>query len=388
MLKSQFMKRPFTFSKPRAWLPTRRSWVRWAAVCGLGLLPGISLGQVDQQKLQQTVDKGVAYLQLRSQSGDGAISPQVGIGVTALAVTALMQNGATPQDPAVARGLELVAASAQPDGGLYAPGSRLMMYETSVAMLCLQAANQQGTYDSLLKKAAAFLRGQQFDEEDSLEPSDLQYGGAGYGGKTRADLSNTAFFIDALKSMGDAENDAAIAKALIFVSRCQNLESPHNTSEDAAKINDGGFFYTVVGEGASAAGETPEGGLRSYGSMTYAGFKSMLYAGLDADDARVVAARKWITQHYTLQENPGLGDAGLYYYYHLFAKALAAAGIDTITDAQGVEHNWRAELIDHLAGLQSADGSWTNDNSRWMEGDPNLATTFSLLALSYCHSDK
>ncbi|MEZ6133798.1 MAG: prenyltransferase/squalene oxidase repeat-containing protein [Pirellulaceae bacterium] len=333
---------------------------------------------------QQMVAKAIEYMKLRGQSPSGAISPKMGVGVTALGATALIKNGVSIADPSVAKALKLVEESAKPDGGIYAEGSRLMMYETSVAILCLQTANENGRYDALLKKAAGFLKGQQFDEEDSIEPSDMQYGGAGYGGKSRPDLSNTAFFIEALSSLGNPENDEAIAKALTFVSRCQNLESQYNTSEDAAKINDGGFYYTVMQDGVSAAGEAPDGGLRSYGSMTYSGFKSMLYAGLEQDDPRVKAAMDWIRKNYTVKENPGLRDAGLYYYYHLFAKALDVSGIDKLVDDAGVEHDWRAELVSHLASLQAADGSWTNSNTRWMEGDPNLSTTFCLLALSHC----
>jgi len=75
---------------------------------------------------------------------------------------------------------------------------------------------------------------------------------------------------------------------------------------------------------------------------------------------------------------------GLYYYYHTFAKALDAFGIDEIEDATGVKHDWRRELAEELARRQHTNGSWVNTNSRWMEGDPNLATAFALLALSYC----
>ena len=340
--------------------------------------------QVDAAKRDRMMAKGIEYLKVRGQDSQGALSPRIGIGVTALAATAMMRSGVLPNDPALVKAVDIVAKAAKEDGGIYAEGSRLRMYETSVAVLCLQTANTNGKYDQTLKRASAFLRGQQFDESDGLTPADLEYGGAGYGGQSRPDLSNTAFLIEALKSTGDPENDAAIAKALTFVARCQNLESPYNTSKDAAKINDGGFYYSVVGDGSSAAGETSEGGLRSYGSMTYSGFKSMLYAGLDENDLRVKAARTWIEKNYTVKENPGLGDAGLYYYYHLFAKALSAAKIDKLKDDAGIEHDWRAELVDHLATLQNDDGSWSNKNSRWMEGDPNLATTFSLLALSYC----
>ena len=62
--------------------------------------------------------------------------------------------------------------------------------------------------------------------------------------------------------------------------------------------------------------------------MTYAGLKSMIYAGVGPDDPRVKAAVKWLASSTTaLDENPGMGTAGLYYYYQTFAKALAAMGM-------------------------------------------------------------
>jgi squalene-hopene/tetraprenyl-beta-curcumene cyclase len=136
------------------------------------------------------------------------------------------------------------------------------------------------------------------------------------------------------------------------------------------------------------AGNTADGGLRSYGSMTYAGFKSMIHAGLKQDDPRVKAAYEWIRKNYTLDENPGMGAQGLYYYYHTYAKALAALGDENIIDAKGTSHNWRAELADKYIKLQNADGSWINKTPRWMEGDPNLVTAYALLSLSYCKPDE
>ena len=340
--------------------------------------------QATKTDLADVRQKAIEYLKIRGQNAEGAFSPKIGIGVTALAATALMENGVSTADPAVKKALTIVVKSARDDGGIYADDSRLKMYETCVAIVCLKKANDKGQYDELLTKAAAYVRGEQFDEGEGKEPSDLEYGGAGYGGGSRPDLSNTAFLIESLKSLQSSENDEAIARALQFVSRCQNLESEYNTSPESAKINDGGFYYSVSGGGNSPAGKEPEGGLRSYGSMTYAGFKSMIYAGVAPDDVRVKAAKEWIEKNYTINANPGMGDAGLYYYYSLFAKALDASGMNTIKDAQGVEHDWRAELVEHLKSLQSENGSWTNKNTKWMEGDANLATTFCLLALAKC----
>ena len=114
----------------------------------------------------------------------------------------------------------------------------------------------------------------------------------------------------------------------------------------------------------------------------------MLYAGVKKDDIRVKAAMDWISRNYDLTTNPGLGQQGLFYYYHVFAKTLDVAEIDKVTDSDGKEHNWRADLIKQLESLQSEDGSWTNPADRWYESDPNLVTAYSLMALSYCESEK
>jgi squalene-hopene/tetraprenyl-beta-curcumene cyclase len=105
---------------------------------------------------------------------------------------------------------------------------------------------------------------------------------------------------------------------------------------------------------------------------------------LTKDDPRLKAAIGWIRKNYSVKSNPGLGDMGLFYYYHTFAKSFDALGIDEIEDAGGKKHDWRRELTEELARRQNSDGSWVNRNPQWMEGDPNLATAFALLALTYC----
>jgi squalene-hopene/tetraprenyl-beta-curcumene cyclase len=161
--------------------------------------------------------------------------------------------------------------------------------------------------------AERFLKGLQIGDEEGRTAADVTYGGVGYGGAGRPDLSNTHYLMEALEAAGAGPDDPAVKNALIFVSRCQNLGTQHNTTSFAAKDPDGGFYYNPTGEGGSPAGTTPNGGLRSYGSMTYAGLKSMIYAGLAADDPRVKAAVDWAHKHYSITDNPGLGDAGLYY---------------------------------------------------------------------------
>jgi squalene-hopene/tetraprenyl-beta-curcumene cyclase len=295
----------------------------------------------------------------------------------------MLKSGLSPRDPVVTKALAYLEKHVRDDGGIYADGSRYKNYETSLAIVTFKEANRDGKYDDLLAAAEKFVKQEQWDDGEGHELSSLNYGGAGYGSHERPDLSNTSFLIDALHELGRGEDDEAMQRALIFVSRTQNLESEHNTTKFAAKVNDGGFYYTPAAGGQSQAGNTPDGGLRSYGSMTYAGLKSMIYAGVGKDDPRVKAAYKWIQQHYTLDENPGMGDSGLYYYYHTFAKALNTIGDAKLVDADGIEHDWRKELPEKLASLQKEDGSWLNSNNRWLEGDPNLVTSYALLALSY-----
>jgi squalene-hopene/tetraprenyl-beta-curcumene cyclase len=335
-------------------------------------------------KFADARQRGIDFLK-SSQANDGTWTSNLSTGVTALAITALVRSGVPVSDPTVAKGLSALETYVQKDGGIYHPRTSHKNYETCVAVQALKAANADGRFNQILARADKFLRGLQWDEEEGIDKSDVRYGGADYGpSKKRPDLSNTQFLVDALKTLGAKDDDPNIQKALIFVSRCQNLESPDNQTPFAAKVNDGGFIYTAAAGGESPAGKTENGGLRSYGSMTYAGLKSMIYAGLTAKDPRVKAASEWIRNHYTVTENPGLGQQGLYYYFDTFAKTLSVLKIDQFEDAAGHKHDWRKELADHLFGLQQQNGSWLNPKERWMEGDPNLGTAYALMALQYC----
>ena len=344
-----------------------------------------------KQLHQKIVQRGIGYLRTQGQASDGSYSAGSGPGVTALITTAILRSGYTPQDPLVARSLDYLRTFVQKDGGIYAVGSIYRNYETSLAVMCFAEAEQKqpSAFKSIVESADRFLKGLQFDEADDRSPSNPFYGGAGYGKHKRPDLSNTGIMIDALVAAGAGPDDEALRKALIFVSRCQNLETEHNDTKWSVKNPDGGFYYTGAAGGSSQA-KWPEGkseeehGLRSYGSMTYMGLKSLIYAGLTADDPRVKAATEWIRKNYRLDQNPGLGQQGLYYYYHTFAKALDAIGEETFLDADGKPHDWRIELTQKLAREQKANGSWINNQSRWLEADPNLVTGYALLALSYC----
>ena len=323
----------------------------------------------------------VAFLR-QSQGADGSFSSQAGPGVTGLVAAALLSIGVPKDDPMVGKAIVYLLNTKRPDGGLYAEGSRHANYETCLAIMALSKTNEQGQYDGVLQGAQRFVKGEQWDEGEGLGPKDPAFGGAGYGSKSRPDLSNTSFFIEALRSTGVEESDPAIQRALAFVNRCQNLESPANDTPFASKLNDGGFYYTPAAGGDSMAGkDEATGGLRSYASMTYAGLKSMLYAGVGPEDFRVKAATKFLKKNYSVTSNPGMGPAGLFYYLQTMSKALAMVGAETFESDTG-SRSWRSDIHEQLQKTQKVDGSWTNPEPRWMEGDPNLVTGYALLTLA------
>lgn len=340
-----------------------------------------SSSKVSDAERQAMIDRAVAFLQ-QSQGADGSFSSQAGPGVTGIVAASLLAVGGSAKDPVIDKAIQYLLATKREDGGLYAAGSRHANYETCLAMMALQRANVDGKYNSIIAAAQKFVVSAQWDEAEGQKPGDPAYGGAGYGSKSRPDLSNTSFFIEALRTTGVPEDDPAIARALAFVSRCQNLESPANNLPVAGLVNDGGFYYTSANGGDSMAGkDEATGGLRSYASMTYAGLKSMIYAGLDKNDYRVQAARKYLARNYTVTSNPGMGAAGLYYYLHTMAKALSLQE-ESIFVSEAGQHDWKQDILGQLKATQKENGSWTNPEARWMEGDPNLVTAYALLTIA------
>lgn len=312
-------------------------------------------------------------------------------GLTALAAGAFLSRpgGVREDDRGFVDGLlSYVAGFQKEDGGIYDKG--LANYTTCAAVMALTSTGT-GEYGEAVEKAAAFLKTLQTES-----------GGIGYSDKHPgdADLSNTQFAIESLRAAGLEPNDQVFSKALQFLQRVQNRSESNDFRYEmeggriVTAMDDGGAFYKP-GESKAGLVELPDGRLafRSYGSMTYALLKCYLLAGLPGDDPRVEATVKWIRNHYTLEENPGFDEAkapgaaqqGLFYYYFTMAKALDLLGVDSITDADGLERAWRKELREKLASLQQEDGSWVNEKAdRWMEGNPVLATCYALSALSYC----
>jgi len=290
---------------------------------------------------------------------------------------------------AIKKGIDYIETFVQPDGGIYRKG-----YRNYVTAVCLMAFTETGLekYHQIISDAKNFLIQFQLDESEDISSDHPFYGGIGYGGDDRPDLSNTQLALEAIKSAEDYEyrlNQIIPAdidqiereekelglhweKALLFLSRCQNVTSV-NTMPYAA--DDGGFIYET--------GTYKKDRSHSYGSMTYAGVKSLLYARVKTDDIRVQRAVSWIKNHYTLEENPGFGTVSLYYYYMTAAKCLDVLGQDVLVDNKGVNHSWREDMLNKLVSLQKEDGYWVNDNGRYWENIKDLVTAYAVIAIKF-----
>lgn len=346
----------------------------------------------DRNHEQARDDSGVlagraARFLISIQEKEGGWSSDKGPGVTALVLLGLARDPTVgPIHPAVRRGLEFLKRHQREDGGIYGGEGLLKNYETSVA-LSFFAALKDPEHAPLIERAQNFLKENQWDEGEGKSLDDVFYGGAGYGSGKRPDLSNVNIMLDALRDSGLAKDDPVYQKAITFISRCQ-MRGESNDQPFARGATDGGFIYSPANGGESKAGEIEVNGrkqLRSYGSMTYAGYKSLLYCGVSANDPRVQAALKWISEHWTLDFNPNMPEKqsreGLFYYYYVLSRALSASRQEVVIDPHGNEHLWQSELIQRLQKLQRPDGSWVNEEDRWMEGEPALTTAYAMLAI-------
>ncbi len=379
-----------------------------------------------RQMARQMIEKSIEYLRTKQDEATGGWSvPEQGPNIPA--ITGLVLNGMLMEpdidhtDPTVAKALDYLFSFQQEDGGIY--DVILANYNTAITVSALSRVNTAEA-DEAIQKAIPFLKRLQWSEdaipgrEDTavVDRSHPYYGGVGYGGSGRPDNSNLNLMLQALHDAGVDPEDPAFQRALVFLQRTQMLHK----DEEGNVINDmpyaegsqqGGFIYATspnednIGVGESKAGtmeETLSDGttasrLRAYGSMTYAGFKSYIYADLDREDPRVVAAYDWLRANYTLDENPGIGMDGYYYFLITMSRAMDAWGEDTIevvveaeddTDSDNnspktQSRDWSNDLIAKFAELQNEDGSFRSVDDRWMEGNPVLITAYSLIALQH-----
>ena len=344
-----------------------------------------------RKEAEHSIDFGLKWYE-KSQEEDGSWSHYPAI--TALVLSAFLnspQSYSEQNNASVARGIDFILKCQQPNGGIYVDD--LAGYNTAICLMAL-SETKNPTYSEAIQKARDFLLSLQFNDGTGVTQADARFGGIGYKDKERPDLSNLQWAIEALKESEDyrkvsestgkeqeysgTKTNLAVSaqlfwdNAITFIQRCQNNKS---TNDRSWAGDDGGFIYSPS--------ESKAGSYTSYGSMTYAGMKSFIYAGVDKKDKRVQGAYNWIRKNYTIEKNPEMGAQGLFYYYQTMAKALDAYGENYITDTAGTKHNWRKEMLEKIISVQNGEGYWVNSNNRWWENKKELVTAYTLLAIEY-----
>lgn len=357
-----------------------------------------------KSEAKAAVDKGLRYLtEHRNPKGRWGFNSKVpdDLGITALILVAALESPRKYREgdaPWVRDNMEWIASSQKPDGSIH--GGMLATYNTSIAILAL-AASENPKYRPILDKAVEYLRLIQADEGEKYQPSDRYYGGIGYGGDERPDMSNTHFAVEAAAAGGAKPDDPLFKKAEKFANRSQNRsESNDLQDKDVVPGNDNGGYYspgTNPGEAKAGFVTLPDGKKirRSYGSMSYCLLKTYKLCSIDLKDPRVQGLVEWLSKNYQLEYNPGMDEAnkdkpegkysGLYYYYLSMARALGSIKADVLKDPAGKPRNWREDLAKTVVKLQRDDGSWANDkNKDFWEDSPFVATAMALNVLNSC----
>ncbi len=361
-------------------------WLAAGAALGAGLPP-----ELDAEG-RAAMAKGAAWLAAQQQA-DGHWALADSPALTGLAMWALQATDPAAYASAINRAMVFLLTSVQEDGSIWRQptmerkGGGLANYNTAVCMAALHALGRPELVP-VVQNARTYLAKMQYLGLGSYR------GGMGYDadqGRPYTDLSNSYMAYEAmrltqdvedLRAAGEPKADLDWAAAQEFLAQLQNLEGVNTNAYRSDREEDrGGFAYTP-GAGPSTTNTEGKVMLRSYGSMTYAGLLALIYAQVDANDPRVKSAKDWAARHWSLAENPGMGQEGLYYFFNVLAKSLKAAGDDTLARPDGSVVPWREEVVRQLVALQKPDGFWVNENNRWWEADPNLVTAYTILALS------
>ena len=370
-----------------------------ACTCVAGPQPSVALISSKQppgtihrslaNEVDAAIDRGLGWL-AALQNEHGAWSNTNFPALTALPVMALLQSSQPRYRETVDKGVKYIRSCVRDDGGIYREaqgrkGGGLSNYNTAVCMTALHA-DADPTFVPIIQRARKFIAGSQHFGDD------IYTGGFGYDRATKrpyTDLLNTCYAVEAMRLTQDVEDlrgrtekrvDIDWSRTVEFIERMQN-------KPEAGEENSGGFFYNPTDPKAGAT--TNDAGavvFRSYGSITYAGLLALIYANISPDDTRVRSAFDWSAKHWSLNENPGMGKQGLYFFYNVLTKALCACGRDLIPLKDGSLLNWREEVAKKLVELQRIDpdtgyGYWVNDAGRFWENDRVLATSYCLLAL-------
>jgi hypothetical protein len=307
----------------------------------------------------KSIETGRQFL-VSQQAGDGSWSFEGGsrkVGLTSLAVLALINAGLPPNHPAVAKGLKVLRALRDPE-----PDNT---YDISVLIMALVAANNRQS-DSL----QVFQLTQRLIKMQVT--SGANKGSWGYTLRNMSpDRSNSQYAIMALR-------EAAYFGVPVQREVWENAHAYYRTTQNV----DGGWDYSG------------NAGNDSYGSMTVAGISSITICErflkntneVDANGQPLCCqeqppsvildrAYQWMARNFTVRENAGGYKHWKLYYIYGLERAGRLSGQRFFG-----EHDWYRDGVRELVTSQEKfTGGWIGSD---YESDQKLATCFALLFLS------
>jgi len=374
----------------------------------------------------------------------GGETPSVSI--TALALNGLREAGADALRAVVERGATWLADQQQDSGafGDGPDGRYFREYSTGLTAWAL-AGIDPDRYGPVVARAVDYLRNNQRVSGVHLggigygvvivlpTPTDPN----GEYVRRFAAMTPTSLAVDGMSRAGVGPADPFWSRVVEYVRSCQNDHDINTRPEILKYLAENG--YCLSGDGgtvpnmenfrrsdeelADLAGK-PLQPIISQGISTYQGIRIYLLAGVSPGSPEVTRALDWVRHHYTVtehvgfsdvmragqrrtwrNEHPGLVDVGgagqqpstrlaaeprvdelgltgLYLYLFSMAQTMRALGVATFRTADGGEHDWATEIAVQLGDRQRPDGSWANENPRWLEFDSPLSTTFALNTLN------
>lgn len=287
------------------------------------------------------------------------------VGITCLALLALLNSGMTVADEPIAHGLAYLRNVDEPN----------TTYEASLMIMVLTAAKDGARDNARLISLVTKLEDWQIKADDNA--GSWSYGQRGAVVNLGGDRSNSQFAVLALREAQHA--------GIHVNRRTWEMIREYWTSQQSA---DGGWSYSGRDGG--------RGGGRSTGSMTVAGISTlvitdtMLRTTKDenpdgtpicckqiATDNSLERGIRWLENetHFSVRHNPGGGSWLLYYLY-----GLERAGRLSGRRFFG-RHDWYREGIDFLLQMQNKRlGCWKGVGA--LEDNPVIGTSMALLFLS------
>jgi len=320
--------------------------------------------------------------------------------VTGLVVAAL---GGAPASlkakykPAVDKAVAYLISKVNADGsvGEGPTGTFIKTYATGCAMMGWASVERTDKVANAIRGAQAYMKQNQLKEGKDM-------GGTGYGDESPggrkgiANLSTTGFSSEGMHLSGLPQDDEYWKLVVKFVRKCQNNSEINNDPEFVAELkakglvvgNDGSLYYApdVNQQKLPAKKVADKESIAGYGSMTYDGIKTYLYAGLKKDSPEVKSAMDWVRKNYSVEVHPGWPFdqtqrqhlRGLYHYYMVMSRALDAYGENPFETFDGKKHNWANEIAEQFVKQVKESKMWKNENPAWFEGDPILTTSYVL----------